>query len=454
MHLCIIGTGYVGLVSGACFAEMGNDVVCVDIDKEKIESLRQGKIPIYEPSLEDTIKRNVKQGRLRFTTNLGKALNDSLFVFIAVGTPQYEDGSADLASVTAVARDIGKFMNDYKVIVTKSTVPVGTAGKVRQIISEELRRRNSNDLVFDVVSCPEFLKEGSAVEDFMRPDRVIIGADSDYAVGLMKELFSPFVRNNHPIYVMSIPSAELSKYAANAMLATRISFMNELALLCEKTGADVEEIRLGIGSDSRIGKAFLYAGAGYGGSCFPKDIKALIQTGWQNGLDLGILKAVDSVNQKQRLRLLDMIIDYFEGSLSGKTVAVWGLSFKPNTDDMREAPSIALINGLRSLGASVQAYDPVAIPRAKEIFKGDSQIKYFDDNYEALAGASALVLVTEWPQFRRPDFHRIKDLLLEPVIFDGRNQYDPRRLKDLGFDCYCIGRTRKESAKWLTVKAS
>lgn len=454
MQLCMIGTGYVGLVSGACFAEMGNDVWCVDIDEEKIENLRQGQIPIYEPGLEDLIKRNVKQGRLHFTTNLSKSIRTSLFVFIAVGTPQNEDGSADLASVTAVARDIGKFMNDYKVIVTKSTVPVGTAEKVRQIIGDEPHRRNSKDLIFDIVSCPEFLKEGSAVEDFMRPDRIIIGADSDYAIGLMKELFSPFVRNNHPIYVMSIPSAELSKYAANAMLATRISFMNEMALLCEKTGADVEEIRLGVGSDSRIGKAFLYAGAGYGGSCFPKDIKALMKTGWQNGLDLEILQAVDSVNQRQKLRLLDMIVDYFEGSLSDKTIAVWGLSFKPNTDDMREAPSIALINGLRSLGANIQAYDPAATPRAKEIFTGDPQIKYFDDNYEALSGASALALVTEWPQFRRPDFQRMKGLLVEPVIFDGRNQYDPNWLKDLGFDYYCIGRAWRQSAKWLTLKAS
>lgn len=444
MRICMIGTGYVGLVSGACFAEMGNEVWCMDIDIEKVEKLRRGQVPIYEPGLEDIIKRNVKQGRLRFTVDLNEAVKSSLFVFIAVGTPQDEDGAADLTSVLAVAKDVGRLMSDYKVIVTKSTVPTGTAEKVRQVISEELSLRNLGDLRFDIVSCPEFLKEGSAIEDFMRPDRIIIGADNDNAIGLMKELFVPFVRNNRPIYVMSIPSAELAKYAANAMLATRISFMNEMALLCEKTGADIEEIRLGIGSDKRIGTSFLYAGVGYGGSCFPKDIKALIQTSQQNGLGSEILIAVDQVNRYQKSRLVEMVSKYFGENLFGKTIAVWGLSFKPNTDDMREAPSITTINGLRELGANIQVYDPVAIPRARTIFGNSHYIRYFDDNYSALSGADALVLVTEWPQFRRPDFDRIKELLTEPVIFDGRNQYDSDYLKNLGFNYYCIGRTQRD----------
>lgn len=446
MQVCIIGTGYVGLVTGACFAEMGNDVWCVDVDQEKIAQLNRGKIPIYEPGLEELVKRNVNQGRLRFSTCLDEALETSLVVFIAVGTPPNEDGTADLSCVLAAARDIGRLINSYKIIVTKSTVPVGTAGKIRQSVKQELAVRGASDTEFDIVSCPEFLKEGAAIEDFMRPDRVVIGTDNVRTAELMKELYAPFVRNGHPVYVMSIPSAELTKYAANAMLATRISFMNELARLCEKTGADIEEVRLGIGSDKRIGMSFLYAGAGYGGSCFPKDIKALIQTGRQNGTEFGILQAVEAVNQKQKIRLLEMVTDYFGKDLAHKTIAVWGLSFKPNTDDMREAPSIDIIKGLTALGAAIQAYDPAATSRAHMIFGRNPKIKYFENNYEALSGADAMVLVTEWHQFRRPDFVKIKKMLRQPVIFDGRNQYNPEKLRKLGFNYFCIGRIKNNAS--------
>ncbi len=440
MHICMIGTGYVGLVSGACFAEMGNTVRCVDIDQRKVDQLNQGRIPIYEPGLEDLVKRNAGQGRLSFTTDLEEAVRDSLFLFIAVGTPPNGDGAADLTHVLSVARNIGRLVEDYKIVVTKSTVPVGTAEKVRQAIRQELVLRGMTNLEFDVVSCPEFLKEGSAIEDFMKPDRVVIGTDNVRTAELMKQLFSPFLRNNHPLYFMSIPSAELTKYAANAMLATRISFMNEIARLCEATGADIEEIRLGIGSDRRIGMAFLYAGLGYGGSCFPKDVKALIQTGQEYDLECKIIRSVDEVNQRQKHRLFEMIYSYFNGSLEGRKIAVWGLSFKPHTDDMREAPSIELINGLLSKGAIVQAYDPAATDRAREIFGENPAVKYFDNNYAALEGAEALALVTEWPQFRGPEFLKIKKALVMPVIFDGRNQYEPSQMKKLGIQYFCIGR--------------
>lgn len=440
MNICIIGTGYVGLVTGTCFAEMGNDVWCVDIDKTKIEKLKKGIIPIYEPGLEEMVKQNQKLGLLKFTTDLKEAVKNSLFAFIAVGTPPDEDGSADLKYVLAVAREIALYMDSYKIVVNKSTVPVGTAEKVREEVKKFLNE-SDKEFDFDVVSNPEFLKEGAAIEDFIRPDRIIIGTDNVRTEELMKELYAPFTRNGHPVVTMDIPSAELSKYAANAMLASRISFMNELSRLCEKTGADIESIRKGIGSDSRIGMSFLYAGIGYGGSCFPKDVKALIKTSAALGLESKILKSVEEVNNEQKISLFQKVKAYYDlknEKLNNKTFAIWGLAFKPNTDDMREAPAIEVINALLDGGAKVRCFDPVAIPNTRQIL--GERVEYIKDHYEVLKGADSLLLVTEWHIFRRPDFEKIKSLLREPVIFDGRNQYAPQKMESLGFEYFTIGR--------------
>jgi len=431
MKICMVGTGYVGLVTGACFAENGNDVICIDNNKKKIEQMQRGKPPIYEPGLDEMVKRNRREGRLKFTTNLKDAIKESVIIFITVGTPPHEDGSADLTHVLSVARKIGQAMNDYKVVVTKSTVPVGTTEKVREIIRQE------TDVPFDVASNPEFLKEGAAIEDFMRPDRVLVGVDNPNVAELMKELYAPFVRTGKPILIMDIRSSELTKYASNAMLATRISFMNEMANLCEKLGADISLLRKGIGSDPRIGPSFLFPGVGYGGSCFPKDVRAIIKTAEEKGYELLILRDVERVNQRQKNILAEKVIKRFGKTLKGKIFALWGLSFKPNTDDMREAPSIVIINRLMKLGAKIKAYDPVAINEAKKVFGG--KVVYGKRGYEILKGADALVIVTEWNEFREPDFDKIKRLLKTPVIFDGRNIYNPSKLKEMGFEYYGIG---------------
>jgi UDPglucose 6-dehydrogenase len=436
MKIAMIGTGYVGLVSGTCFAESGNDVICVDKDEKKIEDLKQGIIPIYEPGLEGLVKRNVEEERLSFTTSLEDAVEKSLLLFIAVGTPPGEDGSADLQHVIAVARGIGKCMKEYKIIVDKSTVPVGTGNKVREAIQEELDKRGEK-IQFDVVSNPEFLKEGNAIDDFMKPDRVVIGCEDVRTGEIMKELYSPFVRTGKPILIMDVASAEMTKYAANAMLATKISFMNDIANLCEKLGVDISQVRQGIGSDSRIGYSFIFPGAGYGGSCFPKDVQALVRTGGENGYKLEILEAVEAVNYRQKRVLFNKIQKRFP-DLKGKTIAVWGLAFKPNTDDMREAPSIVIIENLIDAGAKVVAYDPEAVNEARKIF-GD-KITYGKKSYEVLDGADALVIVTEWNEFRRPDLDRIKSLLKNPIIIDGRNLFEPKKMQALGFDYEGIGR--------------
>ena len=432
MKIAVIGTGYVGLVAGACFAESGNDVVCVDKDQTKIDTLNAGQMPIYEPGLEELVRRNRQEGRLTFTTTLPKAVRDSAIIFIAVGTPQGEDGSADLQHVLGVARDIAKAMNGYKVIVDKSTVPVGTSAKVRDVI----RRETTHP--FSVVSNPEFLKQGAAIEDFMKPDRVVIGAEDPRAETMMLELYAPFTRTGAPIMVMDCASAELSKYAANAMLATRISFMNEVANICETVGADVDQVRRAIGSDRRIGTSFLFPGIGYGGSCFPKDVKALIRFAADKHYDLKILGAVESVNAFQKTRLVTKMKAHF-GTLKGKIVAVWGLAFKPRTDDMREAPSIPMIEALLAAGARVQAYDPEAAKTAKAIF--GARVTFASGNYEALKGADCLAIVTEWNEFRRPDFARMRKLMRSPVVFDGRNLFTPDQMKQNGFTYYSIGRT-------------
>ncbi len=432
MNICIIGTGYVGLVAGTCFAESGNDVICIDIDEGKVRILNSGEITIYEPGLKELVKRNLNEGRLRFDTNLDKAVKESLMVFIAVGTPADEDNSADVKNVMEVATKIGKAMNGYKIIVIKSTVPVGTAEQVREVIS----RVSTHE--FEVVSNPEFLKEGAAVDDFMRPDRVIIGSSEQKAAAVMEELYSPFLRTGKPILVMDNKSAELTKYAANAMLATRISFINELANLCEQVGADINSVRTGIGFDSRIGSQFLFPGVGYGGSCFPKDLRAVIHTAKKKGTELRILQAVEEVNQHQKMILVDKINHHFQGRIAGKVFGVWGLSFKPRTDDMREAPSIVIIKELLKRGARVRGHDPEAIEEARKIF--GNQIEYYNMPYDALTGADALVIITEWSEFRRPNFERIKGLLNQPLIFDGRNIYDPKRMKEIGFEYYSIGR--------------
>lgn len=447
MNICVIGTGYVGLVAGTCFAESGNDVICVDIDAKKVDLLNRGEVPIYEPGLEELIRRNKEDSRLRFTTDLSSAVKDSLICFIAVGTPPGEDGSADLKYVLEAARGIGRAMNGYRVIVDKSTVPVGTAGKVKAAVRSELQSRGL-DYEFDVVSNPEFLKEGAAIDDFMKPDRVVIGADNGKAAEIMTELYSPFLRTGKPILIMDVKSAEMTKYAANAMLATKISFINEIANLCEMVGADVANVRRGIGSDSRIGFEFLFPGVGYGGSCFPKDVQAIIRTGSEYRCDLKILKAVEAVNYRQKEVLVDKILKHFQPSgfspqasakpLEGKIIGIWGLSFKPRTDDMREAPSITIINRLLDAGAKIKAHDPEAMDEAKKLF-GD-RIEYMKDNYEVVRDADALAVITEWNEFRRPNFARMKGLMTSPVIFDGRNIYEPKEMRELGFTYYGIGR--------------
>ncbi|AKU92239.1 UDP-glucose dehydrogenase family protein [Vulgatibacter incomptus] len=433
MRVAVIGTGYVGLVAGTCFADSGNDVVCVDIDGAKIDALRRGEIPIYEPGLEELVERNAAAGRLTFTTRLPDAVSRAEVVFIAVGTPQGDDGSADLQYVLAAARAIGRSLGSYTVVVDKSTVPVGTAKKVREEILSVAPNAD-----FDVVSNPEFMKEGAAIDDFLSPDRVVIGTESQRARDLMAELYAPFTRRSNRILFMDPQSAELTKYAANAMLAARISFMNEMAALCEKVGADVDHVRLGLGSDSRIGLSFLFPGPGFGGSCFPKDIRALYSTARENGLDFNLLGSVDRVNEQQKQLLLRKAIRHFGGNLSGKHFGVWGLAFKPKTDDMRESPSIPLIEGLLGKGATVAAHDPVAHGTAKRIF-GD-RIGFTDTPYGAVEGADGLFIVTEWNEFRRPDFDRLKGLMKAPVIFDGRNVFDPARMRDRGFVYEGIGR--------------
>src|SRR3954468_5562192 len=424
MKIAVVGTGYVGLVAGACLAENGNDVICIDKDETKIETLKSGKMPIYEPGLEEMVRRNAQESRLTFTTSLPDAVRASEIVFIAVGTPQGEDGSADLQHVLGVAREIGKAIRKYTVVVDKSTVPVGTARKVQAAIAGE------TSVPFSVVSNPEFLKQGAAIEDFMKPDRVVIGCDDPKAGDIMKSVYAPFTRTGAPIMVMDTPSAELCKYAANAMLATRISFMNEIANVCERVGADAEAVRKAVGSDRRIGPSFLFPGIGYGGSCFPKDVKAMLKSAADQGYDFKILHAVEAVNEFQKSRLVEKMQEHF-GDLHGKTVALWGLAFKPRTDDMREAPAITIVEKLLSLGASVRAYDPEAMESARRVF-GD-RITYCSHSYDALDGADALVVVTEWNEFREPDFKKIKQLLKSPVIFDGRNIYSPETLRGLGF---------------------
>ncbi|MGH9163656.1 MAG: UDP-glucose dehydrogenase family protein [Vicinamibacteraceae bacterium] len=431
MKIAVVGTGYVGLVAGACFAENGNDVVCVDSDEGKIRQLRRGKLPIYEPGLQELVDRNTEEKRLSFTTNLPRAVRQSSLVFIAVGTPQGEDGSADLQHVLAAARQIAEAMDDYKVIVDKSTVPVGTTARVREAMSAETKHP------FSVVSNPEFLKQGAAVDDFLKPDRVVIGADDDRAAQLMMELYAPFTRTGAPIMVMDCASAELCKYAANAMLATRISFMNEVANVCELVGANVDQVRRAVASDRRIGASFLFPGVGYGGSCFPKDVKALARFAAERGYKFTILQAVEQVNERQKERLVDKMEEHF-GSLKRKVIGIWGLAFKPRTDDMREAPAITIIQRLLARGARVQAYDPEAREVARRHF--GTRITYASRSYDALKGADALALVTEWNEFREPDFDRMKKLMRSPVVFDGRNIYKPAHLRGLGFTYYSIGR--------------
>lgn len=436
MNIAIVGTGYVGLVSGACFAEMGINVTCVDIDSAKIEKLHQGIMPIYEPGLEDLVLRNVREGRLQFTTDLTSCLDDTDVVFSAVGTPPDEDGSADLRYVLEVARTVGRHMNKYLVLVTKSTVPVGTAPKVRMAVQEELDKRGVN-IPFDIASNPEFLKEGAAIKDFMSPDRVVVGVESEKARELMERLYRPFTLNGYPILVMDVPSAEMTKYAANAMLATRISFMNDIANLCERVGANVDNVRKGMGSDPRIGKHFLYAGCGYGGSCFPKDVKALAHTGIENGYPMRVIEAVEAVNEAQKNIVFEKLLRAFDGDLRGRVIAMWGLSFKPETDDMREAPSLVVIEKLIEAGAVVRAYDPIAMEETHRRI-GD-KITYCKDMYEAVIDADALALLTEWKQFRMPSWSIIRKAMRNHVVVDGRNIYDPQELQDNGFTYSRIG---------------
>ena len=437
MKIAIVGTGYVGLVTGTCLAEVGFDVTCVDIDEKKIKSLTAGKATIYEPGIDELLDRNISKGRLHFTNSLSNIIDDVTVIFSAVGTPPDEDGSADLQYVLNVAREIGKNMKGYKLLVTKSTVPVGTAQKVRRTLQEELDKRGVN-IDFDIASNPEFLKEGDAIADFMNPDRIVVGTDSEKAQQLMATIYKSFSQNAHPVIFTDIASAEMIKYAANAMLATRISFMNDIANLCEKVGADVNMIRKGIGTDTRIGSKFLNAGTGYGGSCFPKDVKALIKTADQNGYSLEILKAVERVNEKQKSILFEKLCRYYDHNLSGKTITMLGLAFKPNTDDMREAPALVLIEKLTQANCKVKAYDPVAMEECYR--RVGEKVTYCDDIYSALEGSDALLLVTEWSEFRSIDMQRLKQLMHKPVILDGRNQYDPEDMKQLGIDYECIGR--------------
>jgi UDPglucose 6-dehydrogenase len=439
MKVTVIGTGYVGLVSGACLADLGNEVICLDLDKAKIDLLNAGGIPIHEPGLQPVVRRNVEAGRLRFTTDIEAAVRHGQFQFIAVGTPPDEDGSADLRHVLAAARNVGRYMSEYRLVADKSTVPVGTADLVRQAIQEELLKR-SVQIPFSVVSNPEFLKEGAAVEDFLKPDRIVIGADDERATQLMRQLYAPFQRNHERMLVMDVKSAELTKYAANAMLATRISFMNELANLAERLGANIEQVRRGIGSDPRIGYDFLYAGCGYGGSCFPKDVQALQRTAEQHGAQLELLKAVEQVNSAQKSVLLTKLTTRLGERLDGRRLALWGLAFKPNTDDMREAPSRHVIDGALARGASVVAYDPVAGGEARRIYSNEPRLSYADTPLAALDGADALLIVTEWKEFRSPDFDAVKKRLKLPLIFDGRNLYDPAVVRSAGLEYFSIGR--------------
>ncbi len=445
MRITIFGSGYVGLVTGACMAEMGNHVVCYDIDADKIARLNNGEVPIYEPGLDAYIERNRESGRLEFTTDVKKAVDHGLFQFISVGTPPDEDGSADLQHVLAVARAIGENMDEYRIIVDKSTVPVGTADKVKAEIQKSLDGR-SKTIEFDVVSNPEFLKEGAAIGDFMKPDRIVVGTDNPRTTELLKSLYEPFNRNHDRVISMDIRSAELTKYAANAMLATKISFMNELANLAERFGADIENVRLGIGSDPRIGYHFIYPGAGYGGSCFPKDVQALAKSAADAGYDAALLNAVEEVNLRQKRRIFQKIQAHYDDDLQGKTIAMWGLSFKPNTDDMRAAPSRVIMEALWEAGASVRAYDPEAMEEAARIYPEQEGLTLCDTAYGALDGCDALVIITEWQEFRSPDFERVKEVLSDPVIFDGRNLYDPMQLQAMGLRYYAIGRSNDDSA--------
>jgi UDPglucose 6-dehydrogenase len=440
MNIAVIGSGYVGLVSGTCFSEMGNKVTCVDIDKEKIKKLEEGILPIFEPGLENMVLKNVKNKNLFFTTNLGSAISDAEIVFIAVGTPMGDDGSADLQYVLAVAKSIGETMNKRLIVVDKSTVPIGTADKVKAVIKSELDKRDQ-DIEFSVVSNPEFLKEGAAIDDFMKPDRVVIGADSDFAFDKMKQLYSPFFRTHDRFITMDIRSAEMTKYAANTMLATKISFMNEIANICERVGADANMVRIGIGSDKRIGYSFIYPGAGYGGSCFPKDVKALKKIAEENGYKASLIESVENVNDSQKLVIANKIVKRFGENLSGMTFGLWGLAFKPGTDDMREAPAIYIVKELEKRGAKVKAYDPKAIEESKEFYLKDAKnITYCTSKYEVLQNADALILLTEWKEFRSPDFVEIKQQLKNPIIFDGRNQYNAFNLEEKGFEYFQIGK--------------
>ena len=443
MKIAVVGTGYVGLVTGTCLADYGNDVYCVDIDKEKIANLKKGVIPIYEPGLEGLVSENTNAGRLKFTTDIKEALYKSNICFIAVGTPMGEDGSADLQYVLAVASEIGKNMKHHMYVIDKSTVPVGTASKVKEIIQQELHVRKS-DLTFDVISNPEFLKEGAAVDDCSRPDRIVIGTDNEKAAKIMRQLYTPLVKNTEALIFMDIASAEMTKYTANAMLATKISFMNEISNICERVGADINKVRLGIGSDHRIGYQFIYAGCGYGGSCFPKDVQALIKTSSDYGYEAKILKAVENVNTEQKQVIPSKIVKRFGKDLSGKTFAVWGLAFKPNTDDMRMSAAITIINELTERGAKVRAYDPKAENEAKLCYlKDNAHVDYCESKYTTLVDADAMILVTEWKEFKQPDFEEMKHRLKTPIIFDGRNQYDQFQLEDMGFEYYQIGVGRR-----------
>jgi UDPglucose 6-dehydrogenase len=439
MKITIVGSGYVGLVSGACFADLGNDVLCLDLDEHKVAQLQSGEIPIYEPGLEPLVRHNIAAGRLRFTTDVEESVAHGVAQFIAVGTPADQDGSADMRQVLAAARSIGRYMHEYRVVVDKSTVPVGTSERVKAVIEEELKKRGI-DAPFSVVSNPEFLKEGAAVGDFMRPDRIVVGSPDERATQIMRQLYAPILRNHDRILVMDARSAELTKYAANAMLATRISFMNELANLAEKIGANIEAVRQGIGSDQRIGYHFLYAGLGYGGSCFPKDIQALQHTAGEYGMQMTIVDAVEKVNRTQKQRILEKVRMRFGEHLDGRKFAVWGLSFKPNTDDMRDAPSRVVINGLLARGATVTAYDPVAIEQARRIFAKEPAVSFADSTTAALDGADALIIATEWKEFRSPDFDDMKRRLKAAVVFDGRNLYDPALMQEAGLEYYSVGR--------------
>ncbi len=441
MNVCIVGTGYVGLVSAACFAEMGNDVTCVDVNPEVVKTLREGRVHIYEPGLEELVRRNYAEKRLVFTTSLAEGMAQAEFVFITVGTPSRPDGSCDLCYVEGVAREIGQHMHQPVIVVDKSTVPVGTADRVHELIAEELARRGET-IAFDVVSNPEFLKEGDAVSDFMKPDRVIVGTDSERAAGYMRTLYAPFARSREKLIVMGVRSAEMTKYAANCMLATKISFINEVANICERVGADVRDVRTGIGSDHRIGYHFIYPGVGYGGSCFPKDVKALINTAHEYSFTPELLEAVDAVNNRQKLRLAERIVDYFapQGGVQGKTLALWGIAFKANTDDTREAAALAMIADLTGRGMRVRAFDPVAGEKVRSALADNPLVEIVSNQYEAVEGAQALAVVTEWNQFRTPDFERIKQSLSAPILFDGRNLYPADMMAELGFAYFCVGR--------------